>query len=157
MDPILVPADRARFFTELGRALRPGETLLLGVDLVKSTERLIAAYDDAAGVTAEFNLNVLHVLNRELKADFEPAEFDHVAVWDAEREWIEMRLRARRPMAVTVPDADLTIDLAAGEEIRTEISAKFRRPTIESELVAAGFRPLGWWSDGDYALALARN
>jgi L-histidine N-alpha-methyltransferase len=153
----LVPADRARFFAELGGALRPGETLLLGVDLVKDTDRLVAAYDDSAGVTADFNRNVLRVLNRELNADFQPDQFDHVAIWDAEHEWIEMRLRARAPMTVSVPDADLAIELEAGEEIRTEISAKFRRLTVESELVAAGFRPLGWWSDGDYALALARN
>jgi L-histidine N-alpha-methyltransferase len=153
----LVPADRARFFADLGSALHSGETLLLGVDLVKASDRLVAAYDDAAGVTADFNRNVLRVLNRELQADFQPDEFDHVAIWNAADEWIEMRLRARRAMTVTVPDADVTIELLAGEEIRTEISAKFRRLTIESELVAAGFRPLGWWSDGDYALALARN
>jgi L-histidine N-alpha-methyltransferase len=151
------PAERAQFFAQLGRVLRDGETLLLGVDLVKDVERLVAAYDDSAGITAEFNRNVLRVLNRELGGDFQPAEFEHVARWDPDHEWIEMRLRALRAMTITLPDADLTIDVTAGEEIRTEISAKFRRPTIESELVAAGFRPLGWWSDGDYALALARN
>jgi L-histidine N-alpha-methyltransferase len=97
------------------------------------------------------------VLNRELEGDFVPEDFEHVALWDADHEWIEMRLRAVRPMAVTLPGADLEFDLNAGEEIRTEISAKFRRLTVESELVAAGFRPLGWWTDGDYALALARN
>jgi len=153
----LAPAARAQFFAELGSALRPGESLLLGVDLVKDSERLVAAYDDAAGVTAEFNRNVLRVLNRELRANFQADEFEHVALWDAENEWIEMRLRALRPMTVDIPGVDLTFDLADGEEIRTEISAKFRRLTVESELVAAGFRPLGWWTDGDYALALARN
>jgi L-histidine N-alpha-methyltransferase len=151
------PAERTEFFGQLGQALGPGETFLLGVDLVKDAERLVAAYDDASGVTAEFNRNVLRVLNRELDGDFVPEDFDHVALWDAEQEWIEMRLRARRPMTVSLPGADLEFDLREGEEIRTEISAKFRRLTIESELVAAGFRPLGWWTDGDYALALARN
>jgi L-histidine N-alpha-methyltransferase len=151
------PDERREFFAQLGRALQPGESFLLGVDLVKDPKRLVAAYDDAAGVTAEFNRNVLSVLNRELGGDFVPDDFDHVAVWDAENEWIEMRLRSRRAASVSLPGAGLAFDLAAGEEIRTEISAKFRRLTVESELVAAGFRPLGWWSDGDYALALARN
>ncbi len=151
------PADRTDFFAQLGQALGPGETFLLGVDLVKEPARLVAAYDDAAGVTAEFNRNVLRVLNRELGGDFVPDDFDHVAIWDPDNEWIEMRLRARRPMAVSLPLAELAFEIDAGEEIRTEISAKFRRLTIESELVAAGFRPLGWWTDGDFALALARN
>jgi len=151
------PAERTEFFGQLGQALGPGETFLLGIDLVKDPERLVAAYDDASGVTADFNRNVLRVLNRELDGDLVPDDFDHVAIWDAEQEWIEMRLRARRPMTVSLPGAGLEFDLSAGEEIRTEISAKFRRLTVESELVAAGFRPLGWWTDGDYALALARN
>lgn len=151
------PADRSDFFARLGAALRPGETFLLGIDLVKDPERLVAAYDDASGVTAEFNRNVLRVLNRELDGDFDPDQFEHVAVWDADQEWIEMRLRALQPMTVNLPGADLVVELAEGEEIRTEISAKFRRLTVESELVAAGFRPIGWWTDGDYALALARN
>lgn len=151
------PADRTGFYARLGQALEPGETFLLGVDLVKDPDRLVAAYDDVAGVTAEFNRNVLRVLNRELDGDFVPEEFDHVALWDPKHEWIEMRLRARRAMSVSLPGADLAFELVAGEEIRTEISAKFRRLTVESELVAAGFRPLGWWTDGDFALALARN
>ena len=151
------PADRGEFFARLADALQPGETFLLGVDLVKDPQRLVAAYDDAAGVTAEFNRNVLRVLNRELDGDFVPEDFEHVAIWDADQEWIEMRLRARRAMTVSLPGAGLSLTLDAGEEIRTEISAKFRRLTVESELVAAGFRLLGWWTDGDYALALARN
>ena len=150
------PTERREFFGRLGRALQPGEMFLLGVDLVKDPSRLVAAYDDAAGVTAEFNRNVLRVLNRELDGDFVPDEFDHVAHWDAQQEWIEMRLRARRSMTVNLPGADLTLELSAGEEIRTEISAKFRRRTVESELEAAGFRPLGWWTYGDYALALSQ-
>ncbi len=151
------PADRTEFFGRLAQALQPGETFLLGVDLVKDPQRLVAAYDDAAGVTAEFNRNVLRVLNRELDGDFVPDDFEHVAIWDADNEWIEMRLRALRPMTVNLPGAELSFTLDADEEIRTEISAKFRRLTVESELVAAGFRLLGWWTDGDYALALARN
>jgi L-histidine N-alpha-methyltransferase len=131
------PADRADFFARLGQALNPGETFLLGVDLVKDPERLVAAYDDAAGVTAEFNRNVLRVLNRELDGDFVPDDFEHVAVWDSDQEWIEMRLRARRAMTVTLPVAELDLELSAGEEIRTEISAKFRRLTVESELLPA--------------------
>ena len=151
------PPQRAAFLARLNAALRPGETVLLGVDLVKDTRRLVAAYDDAAGVTAQFNRNVLHVLNRELDGDFVPDDFEHVACWDDEQEWMEMRLRATKAGTVTLRRAGLRLRLEEGEEIRTEISAKFRRPTIESELVAAGFRPLGWWSDGDYALTLARN
>lgn len=151
------PAQRAAFLTRLGFALRPGETVLLGVDLVKDPGRLVAAYDDSAGVTADFNRNVLHVLNRELDGDFVPDDFDHVARWDPDHQWMEMRLRARREHTVTLNRAGIRFRLEEGEQIRTEISSKFRRPTIESELVAAGFRPLGWWTDGDYALALARN
>lgn len=151
------PMERTEFFAQLSVALRPGETLLLGIDLVKDAGRLVAAYDDSAGVTAEFNRNVLHVLNRELDGDFRPEEFRHVAHWNADQEWMEMRLRTERVATVTLRRAGLRFDLAAGEEIRTEISAKFRRPMIEAELVAAGFRPLGWWSDGDYALTLVRN
>jgi L-histidine N-alpha-methyltransferase len=151
------PAERAAFFAQLNVSLQPGETLLLGIDLVKDPRRLIAAYDDSAGVTAEFNRNVLHVLNRELDGDFQSANFTHVARWNADQSWMEMRLRTGSATTVTLRRAGLSFDLAAGEEIRTEISAKFRRPTIEAELVAAGFRPLGWWSDGDYALTLVRN
>lgn len=151
------PVERARFLARLSHALRPGESVLIGVDLVKDPERLVAAYDDAAGVTAEFNRNVLHVLNRDLAGDFRPDEFDHVAVWDPRQEWIEMRLRAQSAQVVTLRRAGLTFALAAGEEIRTEISAKFRRPAIEAELVAVGFRPTGWWRDDDYGLILARR
>lgn len=149
--------QRRSFFAKLGAALRSGETLLLGIDLVKDTDRLVAAYDDSAGVTAEFNRNVLHVLNRELDGDFAPEQFDHVARWDAGRECIEICLRATTSHSVTLDGAGLQFRLDEGEEICTEISTKFRRPVIESELVAAGFRPIGWWTDGDYALVLARN
>ncbi|MBZ5735938.1 L-histidine N(alpha)-methyltransferase [Nocardioides sp. TRM66260-LWL] len=151
----LDPAQRARFLTDLAGGLTSGESVLLGVDLVKDPARLVAAYDDAAGVTAAFNRNVLRVLDRQLGADFDPDDFDHVAVWDAEAEWIEMRLRARRDLRVRVPDLDLDLAFAEGEEMRTEISAKFRREGICAELVAAGLEPAGWWTDGDFALVLA--
>ncbi|MFP5253789.1 MAG: L-histidine N(alpha)-methyltransferase [Actinomycetes bacterium] len=151
------PAERLAFLMSLAGALAPGESLLLGLDLVKEPSRLVAAYDDAAGVTAAFNRNVLHVLNRELGADFDPDAFAHVAVWDDANEWIEMRLRAQRAMSVHVPSLDLDIRLEAGEEIRTEISAKFRRDGVSAELRRAGLGLREWWTDpaGDYALALA--
>ncbi|SHN29186.1 L-histidine N(alpha)-methyltransferase [Cryptosporangium aurantiacum] len=151
----LVPADRARFLRDVRAALRPGETLLLGTDLVKSPDVLVPAYDDAAGVTADFNRNVLRVLNRELGADFEPEEFDHAAVWDAEHEWIEMRLRARHAMRVRIPAVDLTVEFARGEEVRTEISAKFRQDGVAAELAAAGFEPTRWWTDEDHRFGLS--
>ena len=153
------PTPRAAFLASLAATLRPGETLLLGTDLVKDPARLVRAYDDAAGVTAEFNKNVLAVLNRELGATFDPADFDHVAHWDPDEEWIEMRLRARRALDVPVPAIDLTASFAAGEEMRTEISAKFRRDGVERELGAAGLELVEWWTDpvGDFALSLSRR
>ncbi|GAB2578327.1 histidine N-alpha-methyltransferase [Paractinoplanes abujensis] len=152
------PAARARFFADLRAVLRPGEHLLLGTDLVKSPRELVPAYDDAAGVTAEFNKNVLRVLNRHLDADFDVDGFAHVALWDAAEEWIEMRLRARWPMRVTIPAVGLVVEFAPGEEIRTEISAKFRREGVEKELSEAGFALDQWWTDdgGRFALSLAR-
>jgi len=153
------PGPRARFLASLAATLRPGETLLLGTDLVKDEARLVRAYDDAAGVTAAFNKNVLHVLNRELGASFDPDAFDHVAVWNAADEWIEMRLRARDTHSVSVPALGLDVDFAAAEEMRTEISAKFRRDNVEAELAAAGFELAEWWTDpaDDFALSLARR
>ena len=153
------PAARAEFLASLAATLRSGETLLLGTDLVKDSGRLVRAYDDAAGVTAAFNKNVLHVLNRELGANFEPDDFDHVAVWDATNEWIEMRLRARHTLAVRVPELDLDVTFSDGEEMRTEISSKFRRDRVESELAGAGFDLVEWWTDpaADFALSLARR
>jgi L-histidine N-alpha-methyltransferase len=152
------PADRARFLADVRGVLRPGEHLLLGTDLVKSPRVLVPAYDDAAGVTAEFNRNVLRVLNRHLHADFDPEGFAHVALWDADHEWIEMRLRARWPMRVTIPAVGLVIEFATGEEVRTEISAKFRREGVEKELTEAGFTLDQWWTDpeGRFAVSLAR-
>ncbi|WP_283133215.1 L-histidine N(alpha)-methyltransferase [Rhizohabitans arisaemae] len=153
----LTPAARAAFLAGLRATMAPGDGFLLGADLVKDPRRLVAAYDDAAGVTAEFNRNVLRVLNRELRAGFEPEAFEHVAIWDEENEWIEMRLRAMRDMTVGVEDLDLAVSFAEGEEMRTEISAKFRRAGLEDELRRASFTPAAWYTDpaGDFALSLS--
>lgn len=145
----LLPADRAAFLTGVRAAVDPGEWLLLGTDLVKDPAVLVPAYDDAAGVTAEFNRNVLAVLNRELDGDFDPDAFTHVAVWDPIQEWIEMRLRARAAQRVRLAALDLTVDFAEGEEIRTEVSAKFRPERVTTELAAAGFAVRRWWTDPD--------
>ena len=151
------PGPRADFLRRIRAVLHPGDSLLLGADLVKDPARLIAAYDDAQGVTADFNRNVLRVINHRLGADFDPSAFDHVARWDAEAEWIEMRLRSRTDQRVRIGDLDLEVDFGAGEEMRTEISAKFRRETLTAELDAAGFDLAHWWTDpeGDFALTLA--
>jgi L-histidine Nalpha-methyltransferase len=153
----LEPGPRAAFLREVAASLTPGDSFLLGTDLVKPVDRLLAAYDDAAGVTAEFNRNVLHVLNRELSASFDPALFEHVALWDVGHEWIEMRLRSTVEQVVRVAALDLSVPFAAGEELRTEVSAKFRRPGVEAELSAAGLRMTEWWTDedGDFALSLS--
>ncbi|RBY77589.1 L-histidine N(alpha)-methyltransferase [Geodermatophilus sp. TF02-6] len=153
----LEPPERAAFLAELAGTLQPGDSFLLGTDLVKDPARLLRAYDDAAGVTAEFNRNVLAVLDRELGADFDPAAFAHVAVWDAEREWIEMRLRSRVDQVVHVAALDLDVAFAAGEEMRTEVSAKFRRSGVEAELAAAGLAMTSWWTDpdGDFGVSLS--
>ncbi|MGW4531193.1 L-histidine N(alpha)-methyltransferase [Nocardia sp. NPDC004340] len=155
----LVPAERAEFLAGIRDVLEPGEQLLLGAGLVIDPAVLVPAYDDAAGVTAEFNRNVLHVLNARLGADFVPDKFAHVALWDAENEWIEMRLEATEAMTVRIPELDLTVDFAAGEQLRTEISAKFRREALDSELDAAGFRTEHIWTDPDqrFALVLAER
>jgi L-histidine N-alpha-methyltransferase len=149
------PSQRGRFLRTLRDQLRPGDHVLLGADLVKSPEVLIPAYDDAAGITAAFNLNLLDVLNRRVSADFDRSSFDHVAVWDAEQEWVEMRLRARRPMTVRLPGVGLTVGFAPGEELRTEISAKFRREGLTAELREAGFDPRGWWTDAGDRFSLS--
>jgi L-histidine N-alpha-methyltransferase len=151
------PAGRTTFLGELAAALAPGDRLLLGTDLVKDPARLVLAYDDPAGVTAAFNRNVLSVINRQLSADFDPDSFDHVAVWNDAEEWIEMRLRSRRQQAVTVSDLALKVRFGAGEEMRTEISAKFRPGGVSDELAAAGFDATQWWTDpaGDFGLSLS--
>jgi L-histidine N-alpha-methyltransferase len=151
----LVPVQRAAFLSRLRAALRPGDALLLGTDLVKDPAVLLAAYDDAAGVTAAFNKNVLNVLNSELGADFDPELFDHVAVWDPAAEWIEMRLRSAEEQVVRVPAIGLTVPFAAGEDIRTEVSAKFRRAGVTAELAVAGFTLRSWWTDDENRFALS--
>ncbi|MER7459587.1 L-histidine N(alpha)-methyltransferase [Micromonospora sp. NPDC126480] len=152
----LLPAERGDFLAAMRAVLEPGDWLLIGTDLVKDPAVVVPAYDDAAGVTAEFNRNVLRVINRELGADFDPEAFDHVACWDPEHEWIEMRLRARRPMRVRVLDLDVAF--AAGEELRTEVSAKFRPEGIAAELAAARFTAHEFWTDPDglFGVTLAR-
>ncbi|WP_406412375.1 L-histidine N(alpha)-methyltransferase [Streptomyces sp. NBC_01614] len=151
----LLPAERAAFLASARSLLSPGDALLLGTDLVKDERVLVEAYDDAAGVTAAFNKNVLAVIDRELGADFDPAAFDHVAVWDADHEWIEMRLRSRAAQTVKVPALDLAVHFAAGEDMRTEVSAKFRKEGVRAELSAAGLELAHWWTDGEGRFALS--
>jgi L-histidine N-alpha-methyltransferase len=151
----LLPVERAAFLASVRALLSPGDALLLGTDLVKDEQVLVRAYDDAAGVTAAFNKNVLTVVNRELGADFDPTAFDHVALWDAEHEWIEMRLRSRTGQTVKIPALDLAVDFAAGEELRTEVSAKFRKEGVRAELSAAGLELAHWWTDGEDRFALS--
>ena len=151
----LLPAERAGFLSSVRALLSPGDALLLGTDLVKDKSVLVPAYDDAAGVTAAFNKNVLTVVNRELGADFDPDAFAHVALWDAENEWIEMRLRSLAEQTVKVPALDLTVDFTAGEELRTEVSAKFRKEGVGAELAAAGLELRHWWTDSADRFALS--
>ena len=153
----LLPAERAAFLARLRTGLRAGDALLLGTDLVKDPAVLVAAYDDPAGVTASFNKNVLAVLNTELGADFDADAFEHVAIWDARAEWIEMRLRSVHDQRVTLPAIGLAVEFAEGEEMRTEVSAKFRREGVAGELAAAGFAMRSWWTDdaGQFGLSLS--
>ena len=155
----LVPAARAKFLRELGDQLAPGDWLLLGTDLVKDPARLVAAYDDEAGVTAEFNRNVLVVLNRELAGDFSPYRFAHVAKWNKDDQWIEMHLQAEGDQQARLRAIDLDVVVADGETIHTEISAKFTRQRIQDELAAAGLEvdQLLTDADGDFAVTLARK
>ncbi len=152
-----LPGTRRRLLREIGKLLGPRDRLLLGTDLVKDPAILEAAYDDSAGITAEFNRNVLHVINRELDADFAPDEFEHVAFFDTEHEWIEMRLRSQRPCTVLVADLGLRVEFAAGEELRTEISAKFTHARVAEDFDAAGLTLEAWYTDPDelFALSLA--
>jgi L-histidine Nalpha-methyltransferase len=152
------PGSRRRFLRQIARLLGPEDHLLMGTDLVKDPLVLEAAYDDAQGVTAEFNRNVLLVLNRELDADFDPADFEHVALFDREHEWIEMRLRARREVTAVIRTLDLEVRFEAGEELRTEISAKFTPERLQGDLAAAGLELAHWLTDPDelFALTLSR-
>jgi L-histidine N-alpha-methyltransferase len=151
----MMPPERAVFLSRLRAQLRPGDALLLGTDLVKDPAVLVAAYDDSAGVTAAFNKNVLSVLNASLGADFDPDSFGHVAVWDAESEWMEMRLRSAEDQEVRIPGVGLTVTFAAGEDMRTEVSAKFRRAGVATELEAAGFAMRSWWTDEENRFGLS--
>ncbi len=153
----LTAAPRAQFLASLAAALRPGDSLLLGTDLVKDVGRLLCAYDDAAGVTAQFNRNVLAVINRLLDADFDLRAYAHVARWNGDEERIEMWLRSDSPQRVRISALDMTVDFAAGEEMLTEVSCKFRPNAVAAELAAAGLRRTQWWTDaaGDFGLSLA--
>ncbi len=149
------PEQRRAFLGALGDTFAPGDALLLGTDLVKGADRLVPAYDDAAGVTADFNLNVLRVINARLDADLDLGAFEHVARWDGAEERIEMRLRSTRNQRARIGALDLDVAFDEGEEVRTEISSKFTRARVEAELEQAGLRLAGWFTDGDYALSLA--
>lgn len=153
----LVPAERHRFLTDLAATLAPGDSLLLGTDLVKDPERLVRAYDDPEGVTAEFNRNVLSVLQRQLDAKVNPEGWRHVALWNPGAEWIEMRLRAVGDQQIAIPSLNFDRTFGDGTEIHTEVSAKFRRDGIAGELAAAGFELANWWTDevGDFGVSLA--
>ncbi|MDH3755743.1 MAG: L-histidine N(alpha)-methyltransferase [Acidimicrobiia bacterium] len=151
------PVPRRWFIRSIAEAMEPGDHLLLGTDLVKDPDRLEAAYDDAAGVTAAFNRNVLYVINGMLDADFDPQAFAHRSVFDRENEWIEMRLVSETDQRVHVAGLGLVVDFAAGEEMRTEVSAKFRVERVERELAEADLRLVHWWTDaaGDFGVSLA--
>ena len=151
------PGPRGLFLKRVAAALRPGDAFLLGTDLVKDVDRLLAAYDDAAGVTALFDLNVLTLLNRELSADFDLAAFAHEARWNAGESWIEMHLRSLQAQTVHVAALGLDVAFRRGETVRTEVSAKFTKNRLEQEYADAGLRLDCWWTDaaGDYAVSLA--
>jgi L-histidine N-alpha-methyltransferase len=153
----LDPTQRARFLFDLNCTMSSDDFLLLGTDLVKDRARLVAAYDDSAGVTAAFNRNVLHVLNQQLGGNFDPDRFRHVAVWNEDAQWIEMRLRAEDTCEVTLADAGISVRFEAGEDLLTEISAKFTPERVEAELDQAGFVVEEMWGaeDGEFLLTLA--
>jgi len=153
----LTPGPRATFLAALAAVMHDGDSLLLGTDLVKDAGRLVRAYDDAAGVTAAFNRNVLAVVNRELDADFDLDAFAHVARWSIAEQRMEMWLRARRDQRVVIGELEMAVDFAAGEEMLTEVSCKFRPEQVAAELTAAGLQRRRWWTDaaGDFGLSLA--
>ncbi|HEY2053067.1 MAG TPA: L-histidine N(alpha)-methyltransferase [Solirubrobacterales bacterium] len=154
----LYPDERAAFLSRIASLLDVDDHLLLGTDLVKDTARLELAYDDPAGVTAEFNKNVLCVLNRELDGDFDPDAFEHVAGFDTEHEWIDIGLRSLVDQDVHLAELDLTVHFDAGEIMRTEISTKFTRPRLEESYAGTGLKLADWFTDPaeDYALSLAK-
>jgi len=149
------PGSRRRLLRAIRRLLGPEDRLLLGTDLVKQPEVIEAAYNDSEGITADFNRNVLRVINRELDGDFDPDAFEHVAFFDPQHQWIEMRLRARSPQRVTVAGLGLQVEFEAGEELRTEISAKFTRPKLQNDFRAAGLVLERWYSDAEQLFALS--
>jgi L-histidine N-alpha-methyltransferase len=153
----LDPSRRARFLFDLNCTMSSEDSLLLGTDLVKDRRRLVAAYDDAAGVTAQFNKNVLHVLTTQLGGDFDPDLFTHVAIWNEDEQWIEMRLRAEEATDVTLREAGISVHFDRGEDLLTEISAKFTPERVEEELRAAGFVVDSMWGaeEGEFLLTLA--
>ncbi len=150
-------AERRQFLNEIVAGMRPGDHFLVGVDLVKDPARIELAYNDPAGVTEAFNKNVLGVINRKLGADFDLDGFDHIAFFDDEHEWIEILLRSEDDQQVHIPELDLDVRFAAGEYMRTEISAKFRQDGFEDELADAGLHPVAWWTDAnnDFAVSVA--
>jgi L-histidine Nalpha-methyltransferase len=152
------PHQRAAFLRRISNLLGPEDRFLLGTDLVKDPATLESAYNDPQGVTAEFNKNVLTVLNRELGADFDVDSFEHVARWDPENLWMDIRLRSLVNQVVSVSALDMLVPFGAGEEMRTEISTKFLRPGLEGIYREAGLELTDWWTDPDglYALSLAR-
>ncbi|HEX5910853.1 MAG TPA: L-histidine N(alpha)-methyltransferase, partial [Thermoleophilaceae bacterium] len=152
----LTPGPRADFLAALADTLAPGDTLLLGTDLVKDPATLEAAYDDSEGLTAAFNKNVLTVINRELGGEFDLDAFDHVSRWDEGYQRIEMRLRSRQAQSVPVSALGLTAEFAAGEEMRTEVSCKFTPERVADELEAAGLRMEAFHTDADGLFALSR-
>jgi len=143
----LGPVRERELLCEIHDAMSPGDHFLLGTDLIKDPAALEAAYNDAAGVTAEFNRNILAVVNRLAGGDFEPERFAHRAFWDAPMHRIEMRLVATAPQTVRLAAIPLTLTLAEGDEISTEISTKYDRDLARDLLAGAGFRPLEWFTD----------
>jgi L-histidine Nalpha-methyltransferase len=148
------PPERAGFLDQLRELMGPEDRLLLGTDLVKDVAVLEAAYNDSAGVTAEFNRNVLHAINRDLDANFAPDAFEHVAFFDPQSSWIEMRLRASGTQEVEVDGAGIEVSFEDGEEMRTEISTKFTRGRLEQEFEATGFDLDGFYTDADELFAV---
>jgi L-histidine N-alpha-methyltransferase len=153
------PGPRRSFLARIATLMYPGDRFLLGTDLVKDPGVLEAAYNDSQGITAEFNKNVLLVLNRELNAGFEPEAFEHVAFWDADNEWIDIRLRSLVEQFIDIRDLDMQVHFARNEEMRTEISTKFTRERLEASYADAGLELVEWWTDPDglFALSLART
>lgn len=151
-------SERKDFLANVASTMKSGDTFLLGTDLVKSSSRLQAAYNDSQGVTADFNLNILNVINQQLDANFELDQFEHVAVWDAKNSWVEMRLRSLRQQQVFIGELERDIMFEEGEEMRTEISTKFRPEQVIDELNEAGLEVLKCWTDSerDFQLTLAR-